>query len=168
MFLIKGTGFPGRSPKNLWQTRHFKGKFNQLQVFRITSDYFQIKTLKEIATEKYGEAAADGLRPYKGKKIGKILHAPNLSSAQKKAVEKKFKDALIWPIRKGETYPHRFTFDDLNSKGKKPLINLRDIKVQKMILGAEREHLRKSTITTFAEGDSSTLVQCIHCGEQVT
>ena len=60
MFLIKGTGFPGRSPKNLWQTRHFKGKFNQLQVFRITSDYFQIKTLKEIATEKYGEAAADG------------------------------------------------------------------------------------------------------------
>lgn len=168
MFLIKGTGFPGRSPKNLWQTRHFKGKFNQLQVFRITSDYFQIKTLKEIATEKYGEAAADGLRPYKGEKVGKIFLAPNLSSKRKKAVEKKFKDGLIWPIRNGEIYPHRFTFDDLNSKGKKPLINLRDIEVQKMILGAEREHLRKSTINTFDEGDSSTLVQCIHCGKQVT
>ena len=168
MFLIKGTGFPGRSKPSLWQGPSFNGKFDQVQVFRITSDYFRSKTLKEIAAEKYGEDAASGLKHGNGIRVGEILDAPNLSPKQKKAVEEKFKDELFWPIRKGETYPHRFTFDDLNSKGKKPFINLRDIKVQKMILGAEREHLRKSTITTFAEGDSSTLVQCIHCGEQVT
>ena len=43
MFVIGGRNFRGRQGqvRNIWHRRSFRGEFDKVQVFRITSDYFR-------------------------------------------------------------------------------------------------------------------------------
>jgi len=84
MFVIQGRNFPGRPPYKEWHKKSFKGKFEKIKVFRITSKYYPSNT-------------------------------------------------IIWnPSPSGEIWPHRFNFDELNSGGDNPLLNLREVQVKKM------------------------------------
>ncbi len=120
MFVIGGRNFRGRQGqvRNIWHRRSFRGEFDKIQVFRITSDYF-------------------------------------------------WSDEIIWPVREGEIYPHRFNFDELDSKGRNPFLSLRDVKIKKMA-EYEKEQLRIVVGANFMEGDPSILVECMHCSKQAT
>ena len=52
-------------------------------------------------------------------------------------------------------------FDELNSKGKTPLLTLKNVKVSKMSWTAI-EQLRLLTKRQLSEDDGATLVECIH------
>jgi hypothetical protein len=121
MFVIEGSGFNARSPPKKWHQASFTGKFQRIEVFRVTSDYYDANTTGE---------------------------------------------SNIWGINaKGDTFPHRFKFDETNNDGKTPLLKLKDLKVNELSPIAI-EQLRKVVSVNFVEGDYATLVECIFHSKQ--
>ena len=65
MFVIGGSGFPGRPPKKKWHQASFRGTFQKIQVFRVTEGYYDSRDVGE--KEIWGRSKKGEIWPHRFK-----------------------------------------------------------------------------------------------------
>ena len=65
MFVIGGTGFPGRCPYKKWHQASFGGTFKKIQVFRVTESYYDSRDTDE--GEIWGRSKSGEIWPHRFK-----------------------------------------------------------------------------------------------------